>query len=93
MTWWNLAIVLFLMIDIIGAIPLVFNLVEGFEPRKQLKIVLRELLLGLGLMVGFCFGGHAILEHLGLGLHSIQISGGVILFLLALQMLFKKGEI
>lgn len=88
----NLAIVLFLMIDIIGAIPLVFGLVDGFPAKKQLKIVARELVLGLGIMVTFCLFGHSIFEHLGLQLHSIQISGGVILFLLALQMLFKKEE-
>ena len=88
----SLAIVLFLMIDSIGAIPTLAGMLKDFDLKKQYKILVRELLLGLAAMLVFCYAGHAILEHMGVKIHSVQLSGGIILFLLGLSMLFKKEE-
>jgi len=78
------------MVDSFGALPTLAGMLKDFDQRKQYKILVRELLLGLAAMLTFCYAGHGILEHMGVKIHSVQLSGGIILFLLGLSMLFKK---
>lgn len=86
-----LAVTLFLVIDILGAIPLLLVLLRN-EVNPQ-KLIRREFLIALGIMLFFAIAGSTVLGFMGLGLYSIQISGGIILFLIALQMLFPRSNI
>jgi multiple antibiotic resistance protein len=54
-------------------------------------VLVRELLFALGVALAFLFAGRPILEFLGLRQESISIAGGIVLFLIALHMLF-PGE-
>lgn len=93
MTFMNTAIILFLIIDIFGAIPLIFKLISPFDQTKQKKIAVRELLLSLGIMLTFYFFGATILSGLSLSLGSMEITGGILLFLISIKMLFQPGDV
>ena len=84
----SVAFTLFLLIDAIGNIPYFIALLKGISPHRQRQIIVRELLLALGIMVIFNFLGDSLLTFLGVTIDTVQIAGGIILFLLALRMVF-----
>jgi multiple antibiotic resistance protein len=86
----NLAVTFFLIMDPLGNIPLFISLLGKRTPKDQRRIILRELLIALGIMILFFFLGDMILDLLHISKYTVQISGGVILFLIALQMIFPK---
>lgn len=82
------AATLFFVMDPLGNIP-IFNAVLGhFESRRRALIVARELVFALVIMLGFLFAGTAILEFLNLSSSSLNIAGGVLLFIIAIRMIF-----
>lgn len=82
------AATLFFVMDPLGNIP-VFNGVLGqFESRRRAVIVARELFFALIIMLAFLFVGTPILEFLSLSQSSLNIAGGVLLFLIAIRMIF-----
>jgi multiple antibiotic resistance protein len=89
------AATLFFVMDPLGNIP-IFNAVLGnFESRHRALIVARELVFALGIMLAFLFAGTAILEFLNLSSSSLNIAGGVLLFIIAIRMIFpgQRGEV
>jgi small neutral amino acid transporter SnatA (MarC family) len=74
--------------DSIGNIPLFISLLKELNPKRQRQIILRELLIALVIMIGFIFIGDAILSSLGISNYSILMSGGIILFIISLKMIF-----
>jgi small neutral amino acid transporter SnatA (MarC family) len=70
--------------------PLVNAMLGGVaEPRRRL-IVVRECLIAYGLLLAFMFGGKSFLALLHLSPTSLSIAGGVILFMIAIRMVFAK---
>jgi multiple antibiotic resistance protein len=88
MTTLSAAVFLFLVIDPIGNIPAFVTLLAGIEPRRARRIVLRELLIALALLIGFLFCGQHVFDTLRVSEPALSIAGGVILFLIALKMIF-----
>ncbi|GJM08911.1 MAG: UPF0056 inner membrane protein [Lysobacteraceae bacterium] len=82
------ALMLFVIMDPLGNIPFFLSALEPVEEKRRLKVLIRELLIALGVMLAFLFSGEAILKVLGLRQESISIAGGIILFLIALKMIF-----
>lgn len=83
---------LFVIINVLGNIPLYIALLARFEPAHQRKILLREMLIAFGILLGFCFFGNHLLTLLGISAPIISIAGGTLLFLIALMMIFPKHE-
>jgi len=83
-----MVISLFFIIDPIGLIPLEISLLDGIEQRRRRKIVIRECFIALGIMLIFIFFGKEILAYLHISTASATIAGGVIIFLMALKMVF-----
>lgn len=81
---------LFVVIDPIGLVPMFVALTEGMDGRARRKIALRACLIAALLLAGFCLGGEAILTFLGIGFPAFRIAGGLLLFLIAIEMLFEK---
>jgi multiple antibiotic resistance protein len=79
---------LFLLMDPIGNIPFYISFLKGVEPKRQRKIIVRELLIALGIIILFNFIGDALMQFLSIQQDTIQIAGGIILFLLCLKMVF-----
>ena len=86
----SVAVTFFLILDPLGNIPIFVSLLGNRKPEKQRKIILRELLIALVIMVFFFYLGEAILDMLHISQFAVQISGGIILFLIALEMIFPK---
>jgi multiple antibiotic resistance protein len=85
-------ILLFLVIDPIGNIPLFLAILRNVEPARRGKIIIRELFIASGILVLFLFLGPSILEYLQISKPSLSIAGGIILFLIALGMIFSGAE-
>lgn len=84
----SMAFTFFLMIDAFGNIPLFASLLKTFDPKKQQRIILREMLIALVVIIFFELLGDLILNFINIKTPTIIISGGVILFLIALKMIF-----
>src|SRR6185436_2146646 len=87
-----MAFSLFLLMDSIGNIPLFISILKDIPHRRQLQIILRELLIALGIMVLFNYLGDFLLNALQVTQYSVLISVGIILFLIALKMIFPVKE-
>lgn len=88
MTLFNITLVLFLIIDPIGNISPYLSLVKKFSPKKQRHILVREMLIALTAMLIFCYLGKVIFDFLQLSETTVRLSSGIILFIIALQILF-----
>ena len=82
------ATLLFLVMDPLGNIPVFLSVLEDVKPERRMRVLIRELLLALLVLVAFLFFGQYLLGFLGLSEHSVRIAGGIILFLIALKMVF-----
>ncbi len=86
------AVLLFLVMDPLGNIPFFLSALKPVEPARQTFVIVRELLIALGVLVLFLFLGQHILNLLGISEPALTLSGGVILFLIALRMIFPSHE-
>ncbi len=87
-----MAFSLFLLMDSVGNVPLFIAILKGIPRKRQLQIILREMLIALVIMVLFNFLGDYLLNALQVTQYSVLISGGIILFLIALKMIFPSKE-
>ncbi len=85
-------VILLLVMDPIGNIPLFVSLLRSVEPARRTRIILRECAIAFVVLLVFIFFGRPILGLLGLSDSSLTIAGGVILFLIALRMIFRRPE-
>ena len=87
-TFLSATILLLLITDPVGNIPVFANALKHVPPERRPKVILRELLIAFGLLLTFMFVGEGFLRVMNLSELSLQIGGGVILFLIALRMVF-----
>ena len=85
-------VVLLLVMDPIGNIPLFVSLLGHLQPGRRNRIIMRECAIALAVLIVFVVSGRFLLELLGLSESSLNIAGGVILFLIALRMIFRGNE-
>lgn len=88
MKLYSAAIMLFLIMDPLGNIPLFLSTLRHLSSERRRKIIIRELVIAYGVMMLFLFFGQGMLDALQLKQESISIAGGIILFLIALKMIF-----
>lgn len=82
------AATLFFVMDPLGNIPVFNAVLSRFSPQRRAQITARELVIALVILLVFLFAGTALLEFLGLTQPSLSIAGGVLLFIIALRMIF-----
>jgi MarC family membrane protein len=85
-------VILLLVVDPVGNIPLFVSLLRNVEPARRTRVIIRECAIAFAVLLGFVFFGRWILGLLGLSEPSLSIAGGVILFLIALRMIFRTPE-
>ncbi|HEY0210297.1 YhgN family NAAT transporter [Acerihabitans sp.] len=85
-------VLLFLIMDPLGNLPIFMSVLKHLEPKRRRAIVIRELLIALLLMLLFLFAGEKILSFLNLRSETVSISGGIIMFLIAIKMIFPSQE-
>ena len=87
-TFLSATILLVLITDPIGNIPIFANALKHVAPERRARVILREILIAFALLLTFMFVGEGFLRVMNLSELSLQIGGGVILFLIALRMVF-----
>ena len=92
MTVTSTALLLFLVMDPLGNVPLFFSALRHVEPARQTAVVLRELLVALVVLVLFLFLGQHLLRALRISDPALTVAGGIVLFLIALRMIFPSSE-
>ena len=90
MDTFSAAVMLFLIMDPLGNLPIFASILRHIEPKKRRRVLVRELLIALVIMMLFLFAGEAILSFLNLRTESVSIAGGIILFLIAIRMIFPQ---
>lgn len=83
---------IFAVIDPIGSIPVYLEATKEFDLKHKKKIAIRASVIAFLILLFFIVIGQFILEGMSVSLDAFQISGGVILFLFALTMIFGDGK-
>lgn len=91
-TLFSLTFSLFLLMDPLGNIPIYVSLLKDLPPKRQRIVIFRELLIALAVIILFTFLGEHLLNLLHVGEETILIAGGLILFMIALRMIFPKSK-
>ena len=86
-------ILLILITDPFGNIPIFANALKNVPPKRRPWVILREVLIAFALLLLFMFVGEGFLRVMNLSALSLQIAGGVILFLIALRMIFPPADV
>lgn len=83
-------VTLFVIIDPIGLAPLFIALTRGMAPDERHRVGLHALLIGFVILAVFGLFGEPLLQAIGISIPAFRISGGLLLFLTALDMLFER---
>lgn len=86
------ALLLFLILDPLGNIPIFLSLLRTLPPERQRIVLARELLIALAVLMAFLWGGKYALEVMHLRQESVSIAGGIVLFLIGIRMIFPPPE-
>ena len=84
----SVAVTLFLVMDSLGNVPVFHVILARVEPGKRAVILARELVIALMILFVFLLAGNSVFSFLGLSGSSLSISGGVLLFIISLHMIF-----
>ena len=92
MTIASAALLLFLILDPLGNVPVFLSMLRRLPPQRQRIVLARELIIALAILLVVLFAGHWVLAGLHLRQESISIAGGIVLFLIGVKMIFPPAE-
>jgi len=81
-------VTLLVVVDPPGVVPIYVALTSTEQPSRRRRILIRAVLIAFGVALFFLIAGRAVLSYLGVTVHAFSISGGVLLFIAAMPMLF-----
>ncbi len=81
-------VTLFLVMDPLGNVPLFLSILKTVEPHRRRLVLVREIGFAYIVLIVFLLAGKGLLRFLGLQPEAISIAGGIVLFLIALRMIF-----
>jgi multiple antibiotic resistance protein len=84
----NEFVMMWVLIDPIGTVPVFLLATQGMRAAQQRRIAIRASVTAAAVLIFFAIGGQFLLHALGIPLASFQVAGGIILFLFALTMVF-----
>jgi len=87
---WSAAVLLFFLMDPLGNIPVLLSILKGIETKRQRIIIASELFIALGILLVFLFAGKPLLNFLHLEQEAVTISGGLILLIIGLRLIFPQ---
>jgi multiple antibiotic resistance protein len=90
LSFWETSVSIFFVFNALGMIPVFVSLLARFDHKKQIKIIVRELVIALFTLLAFTFFGSRILKSLSISHTTIGIGGGLLLIIIALNMIFPK---
>jgi multiple antibiotic resistance protein len=89
--WWQQRlsefVTLFLVINPFGALPTFMEIAETLDPRAQRRLALSATVISFAVLVFFIVAGAFLLGEMGISIRAFQISGGILLFVIALDMI------
>ena len=85
-------LLLIIIMDPIGNVPVFLSILKNIPIERRRKIIIRELLIALVVLLFFMFIGRYILQLLQIEQSSLGIAGGIILFLIAIKMIFPGAK-
>lgn len=88
----QLAIIFFIVTNPIGNCPTIIALIKDYTIREQRKILFREAMFSMLLAIFFLFLGETFLRCLCIQNYALTISGGILLFMVALRMIFSMRD-
>ncbi len=83
---------LFVTIDPIGLAPMFLALTSGASARQRRAIAIKATLIGGAILFAFLLAGKSILGMLGISVPAFQIAGGLLLLIIAIEMVFEKRQ-
>lgn len=86
----NSFVALFVIIDPIGLAPIFILLTRGMDPALRRRIALRGTAVAFLVLALFGLAGETLLALIGIGMPAFRVAGGILLFVIALEMLFEK---
>lgn len=89
-SFFTIAFSLFLIMNALGQIPLFISILAPYDHKRQQKIIIREFIIALAILMLFIFFGDGILNLIGISRSIIGITGGALLIIIALDMIFPK---
>jgi MarC family membrane protein len=92
LTTLSAGILLFLIMDPLGNIPLFLGQLRQVAPERRRRVLVRELVIALVVLFAFLFGGRYVLGALQLRQESVSIAGGIVLFLIGVKMIFPPRD-
>ena len=87
----EIALLLFLVIDPFGNLPFVLAVLGRLDARAYRRAILREVAIAFAILLLFAMAGQAVLDYFRIEPAALQISGGILLFLISLQMIFRSS--
>lgn len=87
---WTASITLLLIMNPLGNLPIFISVLRHVDPKRRKVVLARELIFALIFMLLFLFLGSSLLSSLGLKQEAVGIAGGIILFIIALRMIFPQ---
>jgi multiple antibiotic resistance protein len=84
-------VTLFLIMDPLGNIPVFLSILKDVPPERRRIVLMREVVIAYAVLLIFLFLGRYVLQILQLEQETISIAGGIVLFLIALKMIFPSA--
>ncbi|ASL44514.1 MULTISPECIES: MarC family protein [Burkholderiaceae] len=91
-TFLSATILLILITDPLGNIPLFISCLRGVSPQRRTVVILREVAIAFAILLVFMVVGQGFLRMMSLTDQSLRIGGGIVLFLIALRMVFPHPD-
>ncbi|MBF4244620.1 YhgN family NAAT transporter [Vibrio anguillarum] len=85
------ATMLFLIMDPLGNLPVMLSILKHLEPKRRRVVLVRELCFALIILMLFLFAGKNIMGFLHVQPETLSISGGIILFIISIKMIFPSA--
>jgi len=86
-------VILLLVLDPIGNAPVFHPILQRVAPERRRRVLVRELIIAYLILLFFLVAGDVILGFLGIRGETLSISGGILLFLIALGMIFPTKSV
>jgi multiple antibiotic resistance protein len=88
--FWSVLVTFLVIIDPPGCAPIFASLTRGTSPAHRRSMAIRSIMIAWAILMFFALLGRPLLEWLGISLASFRIAGGIMLFFIALDMVFER---
>ncbi len=88
----EMTLLLLLVVDPFGNLPFVLAILRNLSMSRFRRAVIREVLLAFLVLLVFALSGDRLLRYLNVEQASLSVAGGIILFLIAIHMIFRSAE-